>query len=197
MFKTRSNFIYFLSLFFGVFVSINTNAKDILIPSDIDGDSKATLFDYDSQQKAFRIRTQDIIEDLEVVPEAVVTGQDMKKAGEDFDVKLDKNAVFGIEDAVVYFHTKPLEYLKTLDCAITPTLKKRSANKPEIRTRSNNSRRFTKYPDVAMGDILYIKGSLFNIFQKLFSLFITYKWYSKISSINNIINATHMEHASF
>ena len=41
--------------------------------------------------------------------------------------------------------------------------------------------------------VLNAKSGFFNIFKKFFSFFITYKWYSKISSVINIINAAHVK----
>ena len=44
---------------------------------------------------------------------------------------------------------------------------------------------------------LNIKCSFFDIFKEFFSFFITNKWYCKISSIIDIINAAHMKNSSF
>ena len=43
---------------------------------------------------------------------------------------------------------------------------------------------------------LNVKCSFFNIIKKFVSFFITYKWYSKISSVNNIRYATYIKNPS-
>ena len=43
---------------------------------------------------------------------------------------------------------------------------------------------------------LHTKCSFFNIIKEFFSFSITYKWYSKISSIIDIINAAHVKNSS-
>ena len=44
---------------------------------------------------------------------------------------------------------------------------------------------------------LNVKCSFFNVIKKFVSFFFTNKWYSKISSVNDIINAAHMKNSSF
>ena len=45
--------------------------------------------------------------------------------------------------------------------------------------------------------ILKVASCFPNVFKKFFSFFITYKWYCKISSVDNIINTAHMKNSSF
>ena len=44
---------------------------------------------------------------------------------------------------------------------------------------------------------LNVMSSFFNVIKKFFSFFFTHEWYSKISSVIDIINAAHMKNTSF
>jgi len=176
MFKTK---LYVL--LFSIVLAQAANAKDPLIPSNLDGYSSKTQFDYSKltkklldalpahQRKALKKQVYgydpdnkkyDFYEYLRVLNDKKL---DLTPRPEE---KVEKDLEFAIdippEEAKTsdYFNTVNLKTQLKLKCPVTPSLKFRDPNMPKQFQPTNNLRRYSKSPEIAAGDIIYIKGQV-------------------------------------
>jgi len=169
--------------------NMSLQAKDILIPSDIDGNSLSTLYDYElnksSQLKLSkentvsnqlkevynfddqwsRYRLLDYIDGLTDLLDFSFADFVFNAPGKYFVVRINPIPKEIIEEKpqMQYYNIASLELQSDLQCPVTPTVKHIDYNKPKHFNITNNLRRAVKTTIVASGDIVYIKGHVQDI----------------------------------
>lgn len=177
----------YITLLIILLFSVAIEAKDALIPGNIDGNNNKTLYNYDLiNHSKFKLTIADLQEQEPKFKEIYDFHYDKKNYHIlKYVVGLDDSFLnLSLKDIVFtpdkeYFimrinpifkpiikQKKPLEFYNIaslnlqseLQCPVTPTVKQIDINKPRDFNITNNLRRKIKTTFVASGDIIYIKG---------------------------------------